>query len=369
MRPWNPSVVVVLSIAMMVGTARAQTGGPADGAAASSAKKFTPEDMDQLLAPIALYPDALIIQIVQCAASPYQVKQVNDWLKKNPDLKGTAVQDAAAEQGFDASFIALVVFPQVVGMMADKADWTKDLGHAFTTDRDSVFASIQRLRAKAKEAGNLSTTEQQKVEVVTADAGQQVIVIQPSNPQVVYVPQYDPKVVYVESTSKSSSDGDVAAAALIGFAAGVIVGALADNDHDHYYYAYGGWGYHHPVCYPGGYNNFYRHRENMANDWYRHRENMAGQRQDNRTDRVDHRTDTRTGRQDNRTDTRTNRQDTRSGSVANRQDTRTDTRATRQDARPAAQATNRQPSRGSFQGRSRPTTQGTSLDSHTPESS
>jgi len=174
-------------------------------------------------------------------------------------------------------------------MMADVPDWTQNLGDAFATDRDGVLAAIQRLRKQAQTVGNLQTTEQQTVETVTTEGGDQVIVIQPANPQVVYVPQYDSQVVYAQPAPPASSADQTLAAGLIGFTAGVIIGAAADNDDDHFYYNYGGWGYPQPVCYPGGYNAYYDHRENMANDYYNHRENMANDYYDHREDMADQR--------------------------------------------------------------------------------
>ncbi len=172
--------------------------GPSGAQAASSEPPLPQETLDQLVAPIALYPDALIIQILQCAMDPGQVQQLGTWLNENQDLQGSAAQKAAAEQGFEASFVAIVLFPQVVHMMADVPDWTQNLGDAFATDRDGVLAAIQRLRKQAQTVGNLQTTEQQTVETVTTEGGDQVIVIQPANPQVVYVPQYDSQVVYAQ---------------------------------------------------------------------------------------------------------------------------------------------------------------------------
>ena len=153
---------------------------------------MAPEVLDQLLAPIALYPDALVIQVITCAGNPQQVTQVNEWLKANPNLKGAELQEAASAQGFDESFVAIVLFPQVLQKMAEQPDWTQQLGDAFTNDRKGVFASIQRLRKQAQEMGNLATGEQQKVETVATPSGQPNIVIQPANPEIVYVPTVQP---------------------------------------------------------------------------------------------------------------------------------------------------------------------------------
>lgn len=344
---------------------------------------LSPQAMDQLLAPIALYPDALILQILQCAASPYQVRQVNAWLKQNPDLQGTARQDAAAAQGFDISFVAIVLFPQVLEMMDQKPEWTQQLGQAFATDKDAVFASIQRLRTQAEKLGNLQSNAQQTVETVTVDGGQQIIVIQPANPQIVYVPQYNPQVVYVQSAPQytaTATSGDVAAAALIGFTAGVVVGALADGNHYHsYYYNCGGWGYHGACLYSSGWNQYYKynrkmaqdyynHRENMANDFYDHRENMAGQRGENQNNRQDNRIDARDNAAQNQADRSANRADNRdtaaqnqAGRQQNRSDARSsaaDTRATNQSARQTAVGNDARTNPGAAQNRAQPAARG-----------
>jgi hypothetical protein len=144
-----------------------------------------------------------------------------------------------------AGFVALALFPEVVQTMAGQLDWTTQLGEAFAADRSAVFASIQRLRAKARDTGTLKTTPQQEVETKTTSSGQQVIVIEPANPQVVYVPQYDSQVVYTPSATSSTvviqeddDDAEAAVAGLIGFTAGVAIGAAIDNN---YYYGPYGW--------------------------------------------------------------------------------------------------------------------------------
>ncbi len=333
----NASLLTSAMVCWLVVGLSAQEGAYAQSASPppSSGQSIPAATLDTLLAPIALYPDALVIQILQCAGSPYQVKQVNDWLKAHPDLKGTDAQDAASAEGFDASFVAIVIFPQVLDMLASKPDWTKEVGAAFVTDRDGVLETVQRLRKEAKAAGNLVTTPQQTVTTETGDNGQQVIVIQPTNPQVVYVPVYDPQVVYTQpatTTVYHDNSGQTAAAGVIGFAAGVIIGAALDDDDHYHYYSYGGWGYHRPICYPGGYNDYYQHRENMANDYYDHRENMAEIRGDNRSDIANNRQD----RQANVSDNRSNRQANVSENRQNRPSSVSSNYAERQSARQTA---------------------------------
>ncbi len=210
---------------------------------------------DKLTAPIALYPDALIAQILTASTRFEALQSFAAWMKKNPQLKGTELQDAAQKAGFDSSFVALAPFNQVIDMMIRQPEWTKQLGQAFTSNRTAVFDSIQRLRAEAQAAGNLKTTAQQQVQTQTTPEGQQVIVIEPANPQVVYVPTYNPQTVYVSSPSY----GGAAAAGAIGFTTGVILGASSN----HYYYGPYGW-----------------HGAAMYNEAWDHREDYLEQRQD-----------------------------------------------------------------------------------------
>ena len=133
-----------------------------------------PGDIDALLAPIALYPDSLLAQILMCAGDPDSVTKLDAFLAANPKLKGTELQDAALAKGFEPSFVALVIFPDVVHRMAAKLDWTTLVGQAFAANRSLVFDSIQKLRTQAKNVGTLKSNDQQQVETQTTSAGQQV---------------------------------------------------------------------------------------------------------------------------------------------------------------------------------------------------
>jgi len=192
--------------------------------------------MDALLAPIALYHDALLAQVLTASTSPDQVKEFDTWLKQQT-LTGSELQQAATDAGYDASFASLALFPEVVSTLASNTDWTKELGTAYLSKPEDVMASIQRLRDKAHDAGNLKTNEQQTV-TVEGSGSTQTIIVQPTNPQVVYVPTYDPQTAYAPPPPQSS--GNPAMAALIGFAAGIAIGAAIDNDP--YYYGPTGWG-------------------------------------------------------------------------------------------------------------------------------
>jgi Protein of unknown function (DUF3300) len=272
---------------------------PAKSSAATPAAK--PDELDRLLAPIALYPDALLAQMLTCATRPAKVGALSEWMAANPTLKGSALQEAATKSGFEPSFAAIVIFPDVVQVMASQTDWTTRLGEAFTADRSSVFASIQRLRSKASQAGKLKSTPQQDVETKTTSSGEQVIVIEPSNPQVVYVPQYNPQTVYTTSTVVVADDDDTAeavAAGMIGFTAGIALGAAIDND---YYYGPYGWhggGY----MYNDAWDDYEDYREDARDDWQDHREDMLDEAGDRREDIADERGDRTSTSQQQRTE-------------------------------------------------------------------
>ena len=268
----------------------------------AAASPSSTADLDRLLAPVALYPDALLSQMLLCAVNAGKVGALREWMQSHKTLTGSELQDAARSAGFEESFVALTVFPDVVHWMADQPEWTARLGQAFSTDRSSVFASIQRLRAKARDAGTLKTTAQQEVETQTTSSGQQVIVIEPTNPQVVYVPQYNPELVYTTPTSSTvvvqsgGSSADAAAAGLIGFTAGIAIGAAFDND---YYYGPYGWGGGYRM-YDDAWDDWYDNREDAREDWMDHREDLA----DERGDRARTQQEQRTERQENRVENR-----------------------------------------------------------------
>jgi hypothetical protein len=157
----------------------------------ASAPVVKQEELDQILAPIALYPDALVSQVLIASTYPLEIVQADRFRKQNSSLKGDALTKALEGQSWDPSVKSLVNFPQVVTMMSEKLDWTQKLGDAFLADEKAVMDTIQRLRAKAQAAGNLKTTKEQKVVVQ-----EKVIIIEPANPQVIYVPTYNPTVVY-----------------------------------------------------------------------------------------------------------------------------------------------------------------------------
>ena len=186
-------VSVVLTGTMVLGSTFQSGSLPVMAQTAANAND---QALDKLMGPIALYPDPLLAQVLACASSPEQVTDVSAWLKmQDKALQGSKLQEAATTNGFDASFAAIVLFPDVLDTLAQNLPWTTRVGKAFVSDQKAVLASVQRLRKQAQTVGNLKTTPQQEVKVETED-GQQVIVIQPANPQIVYVPVYNTQVVY-----------------------------------------------------------------------------------------------------------------------------------------------------------------------------
>ena len=162
---------------------------------APAATKLPPEQLDSLVAPIALYPDPMLSQVLVASTYPLEIVQLQQWLEKNKGLKDKALADAVKKQNWDPSIQAMAAMPDVVKRLAENIKWTADLGNAFLAQQSDVMDAVQRMRKKAKDAGNLKTTEQQKVETKVVE-NKTVVVIEQANPQVVYVPSYNPAVVY-----------------------------------------------------------------------------------------------------------------------------------------------------------------------------
>ena len=150
---------------------------------------FKPEELEQMLAPIALYPDSLLTQLLMASTYPLEVVQADRWAKQNKGMKGDALAKALEAQPWDPSVKSMVNFPDVLAMMSGKLDWTQKVGDAFLAQQQDVMGTIQKLRAKAQASGNLKTTKEQVVKTE-----QQVIIIEPASPQVIYVPTYNPTV-------------------------------------------------------------------------------------------------------------------------------------------------------------------------------
>jgi uncharacterized membrane protein YgcG len=170
------------------------TSSPATSVA-GQAKSFSQQELDQLVAPIALYPDALLAQVLMASTYPIEIVSADRWLASNRGLKGTALEDALQSQPWDPAVKSLTAFPPVLEMMSQKLDWAQKLGDAFLAQQQDVMATAQSLRAKALAEGTLKESKEQKVIVVTEE-GATVIKIEPADPEVIYVPTYDPSIVY-----------------------------------------------------------------------------------------------------------------------------------------------------------------------------
>jgi Protein of unknown function (DUF3300) len=220
-----------------------QTGSPAQQAG-SDQQLFKPEELEQIVAPIALYPDPLVAQVLMASTYPLEVVQAARFAKANPNLKDAALSEELKKHDWDDSVKSLVSFPQILDMMNEKLDWMQKLGDAFLGQQKATMDAIQRLRARAQASGNLQSNEQQKVIVEPAEAAQPappsqsppsaqptVIKIEPANPQVVYVPTYNPTVVYGAWPYPAYPPyyyyppGYAAATAVVSFGVGMAVGA------------------------------------------------------------------------------------------------------------------------------------------------
>jgi len=211
--------------------------GAKEEAAKQEGPSFRPEEVDQMVAPIALYPDSLLAQVLAASTYPLEIVQAARFVQQNKELKGEKLMAAAKDKDWDPSVKAMLEFPDVLAMMNEKLEWTEKLGNAFLSQQKDVMTSVQRLRQKAQESGNLKTTKEQKVIV---EEQTKVIVIESASPQVVYVPTYNPVVVYgawpypAYPPYPVYPPGYVAAGAAFSFAAGVAVGAAWSG--------HGGWG-------------------------------------------------------------------------------------------------------------------------------
>ena len=217
---------------------------PADEQAAS----FPPEQLESLVAPIALYPDPLLSQTLVASTYPLEIIQLQQWLEKNKTLKDKALADAVQKEPWDASIQAMAALPDVVKQLAENIKWTTDLGNAFLAQQSDVMDAVQRMRKKAQEGGNLKSSEQQKVETKEV-ASKQVIIIEQQNPEVVYVPSYNPTVVYGAPAYPYPPiayppPGYYAAGMALSFGIGIAMGAAWGG---------GGWGYN--SGWGGGNNN------------------------------------------------------------------------------------------------------------------
>jgi hypothetical protein len=236
------SLVVLCALALGSGNAfadktRAPTAVPQAPASSQDSAPIPAPQLDSLVAPIALYPDPLLAQVLAASTYPLELIQLAQWLTRNAGLKGTALADAVAKQPWDPSVQAMAGLPDVVKWLTDDIQWTTDLGNAFLAQQADVMTAVQRMRQKAQAKGTLKSTEQQVVQTTT-EGSTQVIVIEQSNPEVIYVPSYDPVVVYGSPVYPYPPiyypPAGYYAGAAIGFGVGVAMGA---------FWGGGGWGW------------------------------------------------------------------------------------------------------------------------------
>jgi Protein of unknown function (DUF3300) len=236
-------LVVVLCAALMVEPAAfvLHAQQPATAGSQQTSQKIPADQLDSLVAPIALYPDPMLAQVLAASTYPLEIMQLQQWLEKNPTVKDKALADAVMKQPWDPSVQALAGLPEVVKRLANDIQWTADLGNAFLAQQSDVMNAVQRMRKKAQDKGTLKSSEQVKVETQVIEK-KQVIVIEQSNPQIVYVPTYNPVVVwgppvypyYPYPPIYYPPPGYYAAGMAISFGVGVAMGA---------FWGGGGWGY------------------------------------------------------------------------------------------------------------------------------
>ena len=180
------ALVVTVIVILVPGWAQSQ-----DNSGSSSAQNFKQEELAQMLAPIALYPDALLSQVLMAASYPFEVVEADRFLANNPGLNGDALDNALKEKDWDVSVLSLCYYPKVLSMMTENLNWTARLGDAFINQQQEVMDTVQELRAKAYAQGNITTTPEQNVIVE-----ERIIRIETSSPDYMYVPVYDPYVIY-----------------------------------------------------------------------------------------------------------------------------------------------------------------------------
>src|SRR2546429_1530375 len=177
--------VIAMTCAILLGFSNAPLSARQAQQPTEESVKIPADQLDALVAPIALYPDPLLSQTLVASTYPLEIMQLQQWLEKNKGLKDKALVDAVSKEPWDTSIQAMAALPQVVKRLADDIQWTTDLGNAFLAQQNDVMDAVQRMRKKAQDSGNLKSTEQQKVETKVIES-KSVIVVEQANPRVVY---------------------------------------------------------------------------------------------------------------------------------------------------------------------------------------
>ena len=242
----QPSVAATAAPAAPAPAAAVEPGPP-PGAA-------TAQELQELVSPIALYPDVLVAQILAGSTYPTQVVEADRWLKQNPNLSGDQLANQVNQRDWDPSIKSLTQFPTVLQTMNDSLAWTSALGEAYYNQPADVMNAIQVLRNMAVNAGTLKSTDQQKVELqpappaaqaATQPSVQQTVIIQPAQPNTVYVPQYNPTSAYGAPVAapQGYSGSDLLLTGVLSFGAGILLGSLINNGHNNWNCGwYGGGG-------------------------------------------------------------------------------------------------------------------------------
>lgn len=287
-------ILVTLSPGFLYGYQAAPSSSGNDYGNPTEPVPLSADQLQALVAPIALYPDSLVAQILAGSTFPDQIAIANYWVQQNKSLTGNSLMQAVDQQSWDPSVKALTEFPSVLNNLASNLTWTSSLGEAYHNQSAEVMTAIQTLRSQAKASGNLNSSSQIKV----VQQSPQTIIIEPANPQIVYVPQYNPAVIYgypyvvPAYVAPAYSTGDLVAASVLSFGAGIAVGAMMSGGccgwgysswncgwhgtavvyHGGGYYGNSAWhggyyngGYHNSY----GYTNSYNHYGNNYNNSYR----------------------------------------------------------------------------------------------------
>ena len=233
-------VAVLCTAALLPGQSFATTlaaspaqAEPQAAASEAAAVSVPPEQLDSLVAPIALYPDPVLAQVLAASTYPLELLQLHQWLQKNPGLKDKALLEAVEKQPWDPSIQAMAGLPDLVKRLSDDIQWTTDLGNVFLAQQSDVMEAVQRMRRKAHDKGTLTSTPQQTVQTQVIER-EQVIVIEQAEPEVIYVPEYDPYWAYGEPFYPYPSIYYPTGGLALSFGVGIAMGAFWGN---------GGWGW------------------------------------------------------------------------------------------------------------------------------
>jgi hypothetical protein len=277
----------ILCIALLIGPQSAMSWQQPQGQTGNQGQPqnlLNPNQLDSLVAPLALYPDPILSEVLVASTYPLEIVEAARWVKQNPNLQGKDLAAAATKQPWDASVQGLVALPDLLARLNDNLSWTSDLGNAFLAQQEAVMQAIQRMRKTAAASGALQSTQQQTVST-SAEGDQTYIEIQPASPEVISVPAYDPAAIWGAAYYPyppiyyPPSTGAVIAAGAISFGAGVAIGAIWANNGGWHNWGWNcGWGHNNVVINNNFINNNHFNHENVANgnNWVHNPAHRAG---------------------------------------------------------------------------------------------